>query len=241
MSRKSRWTLWIVLAGLAFLLARFPAVLVARLLPPNIALAGVHGSLWNGGATALGINGLVTQEKLAWQFDWAGLLRARLAWQIHSEHAGQAGGMRAVLDTRGPALENLQLALPIEPLTQFNPILTGVRLRGTLTLGSERLARKEAIRVEGSLQRVGSAMGGETVALGSYRLSATATPAGEGKLEVSTLSGPLQIQGGGSFDPASRKGQARLLLKPETDLPGVSPLLATLPREGDSYILNYPR
>lgn len=241
MSRTLRWTLWATLGCFVFLLARFPAVMVVRFLPPNIALAGVKGSIWNGGATALGVNGLVTQERLSWKFDWPALLHGRVAWQIHGEHAGQPGELLAVLDRRGPALEKLHLALPLEPLTQFNPILTGVRLRGDVILESERVARKEAIRLDGGLQHIGSAMADEPMALGSYRFSASATPTGEGRLEVSTINGPLQIRGEGNFDPATKKGRAKLHLKPDTDLPGISPLLATLPREGDDYILNYPR
>lgn len=241
MSRTTRWTLLAVFAALLFLLARFPATVAARFLPSNIALAGVQGSIWSGGATALGINGLVTQEKLIWAFEPLSIFKGQIAWQLRSEHAGQPGQLRAVLGLRGPALENVHLVLPLEPLTQFNPMVTAIRLRGELLLDSPRLANKEPVKLTGDLQRVGSAMAGELTSVGSYRFSAAADAQGAGTLEVSTINGPLQIQGQGSFDAQKQQGKASLRLKPETDLPGLSPVLATLPRDGDSYLLNYPR
>ncbi|MDQ7988206.1 MAG: type II secretion system protein N [Candidatus Dactylopiibacterium sp.] len=239
MSRTTRWTLSVAALALIFLIANFPATLAVRLLPATVSLAGVEGSLWNGRATALGINGLVAQQKLAWRFDAGALLRGRIAWNLRSEHAGQPGQLRATAGVGGLALENVRLALPVEPLAQFNPMLTGVRLRGDLQLESPRVARNAPIHVTGSLQRAGSAMAGELTPIGSYRFNADITAQGAGKVDLSTLNGPLQIQGSGSFE--GRTGRARLLLRPETDLPGLSPLLATLPREGDDYVLTYPR
>jgi hypothetical protein len=241
MSRSTRWILTAVFAGLLFLLARFPASVPARLLPSSIALAGVEGSIWKGGATALGINGLVAQEKISWRFEPLAIFKGQIAWQLHSEHAGQPGQLRAVLGLRGAALEGIHLILPLEPLTQFDPVMTAVRLRGEALLESTRIARHEPIEISGNLQRIGSAMAGELTSVGSYHFTASASAQGAGTLAVTTLNGPLQIQGGGSFDAATKKAKFSLRLKPETDLPGLSPILATLPRDGDSYLLNYPR
>lgn len=241
MSRTTRWTLLLGLVATLFLLASFPASLLARFLPSSVALAGIEGSVWRGKATALGLNGLVAQEKLVWKFEPLALFKAQIAWQLNSEHAGQPGHVRAVLSPHGAALENLRMVLPVEPLTLFDPMVTAIRLRGEILLESPRLARREPVQITGNLQRVGSAMAGELTALGSYRYVASADAQGKATMEMSTINGPLLIQGTGSFDPASKKGQASLRLKPETDLPGLSPVLATLPRDGDTYLLNFPR
>ena len=59
---------------------------------------------------------------------------------------------------------------------------------------------------------VASAMAGELTALGSYRYVASADAQGKATMEMSTINGPLLIQGTGSFEPASKKGQAMLII-----------------------------
>ncbi|PLK50002.1 type II secretion system protein N [Uliginosibacterium sp. TH139] len=241
MKKPLTWILLALALSLLLLVARFPAGLAARFLPTDIALAGLEGSLWQGRATALGYKGIVAQQKLAWQFQPAALFKGQLAWTLQSEHAGRPGKLRAVLGFRGPVIEGLELSLPLEPLTQFNPTLAGVRLRGDLFVQSERLTRGEPINVSGRIERVSSAMAGEVTSLGSYQFRVTANAAGAGAIELSHLSGTLHAQGGGSFDLAKNKAKLNLRFKPEADLPGLSPVLATLPRDGDSYLLSYPR
>lgn len=241
MSKSLRWSLLAALLLLAFLLARFPAGLAARLLPAELSLAGVEGSIWQGRASALGVRGIVAQEKLAWSLEIPALLKGELAWRLSSEHAGQPGKLRAALGLRGALIEDLRLSLPLEPLAQFHPTLAGLRLRGDLLLESPRLTRREPIRLNGRLERVSSAMASEVTALGSYQFTLSANAEGAGAMELSPLGGALQIQGGGSFELAANKFNLNLRLKPETDLPGLSPLLATLPREQDAYLLSYSR
>jgi len=187
------------------------------------------------------VNGIVAQEKLVWSFQPAQLFKGQLAWDLASEHAGRPGKLRALVGARGAALENLQLTLPVEAFSQLDPTLAGVRLRGTLSVESERLARGADIQLKGRLDNISSAMASEITALGSYQLTANANPAGVGALSVSPQGGALAISGGGSFDLGQEKFNISLRLKPETDLPGLSPVLATLPREQDSYLLNYSR
>jgi hypothetical protein len=241
MNKSLRKGLLLALLVLVFLLARFPATLAAHALPPSVSLAGLEGSIWSGRASALGFNGVVAQEKLVWHFAPAELLKGRLVWSLSCEHAGQPGSLRTVLGMRGAALEQLHIAVPLEPLTQFNPTLSGIRLRGTLILDSERLARAADLRLTGRAERVSSAMANEVTALGNYQFTVTMDPTGAGAIEVSPQGGALQISGGGAFNLTKEKFNINLRLKPETDLPGLSPVLATLPREQDSYLLNYVR
>ncbi|GAB2887237.1 hypothetical protein GCM10027046_14380 [Uliginosibacterium flavum] len=240
--KKPIW--WALALGLVFIISfivRLPAALIARALPATITLAGVNGSVWNGSASALGIDGIVAQEKLVWHFEPSALLRGSLAWQISSEHMGQPGTLRALIGLRQRALEQVKLSLPLEPLTRFNPTIAGVRLSGVLQLESARLSQGEAIKLSARLERVSSAMAAEAALLGSYQLTVDADAAGAGTLQVSPLGGPLQITGGGSFALANQAVDLTLRLKPAGDLPGLASILATLPREGDQYVLSFKR
>lgn len=240
--KKPVW--WALALGFVFLvsfLIHLPAMLVVRVLPTQITLAGVNGSVWHGSASALGIDGIVAQEKLSWHFQPSALLRGNLAWQLDGEHGGQPGTLLALIGLRQRALENIKLSLPLEPLTRFNPTIAGVRLSGVLHVESARLSQGEAIKLNARLERVSSAMAAEATLLGSYQLTAEADAAGAGTLQVSPLGGPLQITGGGSFARTNQAVDMNLRLKPEGDLPGLASILATLPREADQYVLSFKR
>lgn len=241
MKKRIWWGLTLALVFLICFVVRLPAMLVARALPARIVLANVAGSVWHGSASALGIDGIVAQEKLVWDFQPAALLRGQLAWQLKGEHAGQPGSVRALIGLRQQALEQVRLSLPLEPLTRFNPTIAGVRLGGVVQLETPRLARHEAIQLNIRLDRVSSAMAAEASLLGSYQISVDADATGAGKLQVSPQGGPLQISGGGSFALASQAVDLSLRLKPQGDLPGLASILATLPREQDQYVLNIKR
>lgn len=241
MSKPIRWGLALGLIFLACLILRLPAALIARQLPDNISLAQVEGSIWNGSASALGIDGVVAQEKLVWRFEPGALLRAQLAWQISSEHAGQPGSLRAIVGVRQQALEHVKLALPLEALTRFNPTIAGVRLGGTVHVDSARLAAKEALQATIRCEHVSSAMAAEVTLLGNYQITVNADAAGAGTLQVSPQGGPLQITGGGGFALANQAVDLKLLLKPTGDLPGLASMLAMLPREGDQYAVSFKR
>lgn len=238
MSRPLRWTLILVTLTLAAFILRLPAALPARWLPADISLAGLQGSVWHGSAAALGVKGLVTQEELRWQLQPRALLRGQLLWQVSGTHAGRDSQLRLIAGFHGVTIEGLQLHLPLEPFTQFDPTAQGLRLRGDLQINSERLAPGLPIGLDARLTRVSSAMAGEASALGGYQARVDADAAGAGNVSITTLNGPLQIAGGGSFALRARSVDLQLRLKPETDLPGLSPALATLPREQDSYLLS---
>jgi len=215
--------------------------LLARGLPAGITLAGVEGSIWNGSASALGVEGVVTQEKLHWHFEPLGLLHGFLGWQLTSEHDGQPGNARVIIGLRQRALEQVKMSLPLEPLTRFNPTLAGIRLGGTVQFESTRLALHEPLKLNIQLNHVSSSMATEAALLGSYQVSIDADAAGAGKLQVSSLGGSLQVNGGGSFALAHKAVDLSLHLKPTEDLPGLAPVLATLPRDQDQYLLNFKR
>ncbi|MBS1209787.1 MAG: type secretion system protein [Proteobacteria bacterium] len=241
MKKSVRWGLTLALIFILCFIVRLPAGLLAHALPPSVSLAGVEGSIWNGSASALGIEGIVTQEKLHWQFEPLGLLHASLIWQLSGEHNGQPGTVRVLVGPRQQALEQVKLSLPLEPLTRFNQTLAGVRLGGTVQLESTHLALHEPLKLTLRLERVSSSMATEAALLGSYQVSIDADAAGAGKLQVSSLGGALQVNGEGSFALANKAVDLSLHLKPAEDLPGLAPLLATLPRDQGQYLLNFKR
>lgn len=243
MSRRQRWSLIaaaLLLTLLAFLI-QFPAALLARALPEQASLVQVEGSLWNGGAAALGISGVVAQEKLTWKFEPAALLHGQLAWRVSGESRGAPGQVRLVLSPRQSGLEQVNLTLPLDALTRFHPTLAGVRVGGSVRVESERLARGAPINATLSLAQVSSAMGIEPVALGSYLLRVQADAEGKGTLNAETQGGALAITGQGSFELARKAISVSLRFKPSGELPGLAPLLATLPREGDQFRLDWSR
>ncbi|KAF7598700.1 MAG: hypothetical protein CGU28_09370 [Candidatus Dactylopiibacterium carminicum] len=242
MSRTLRWSLGLITLLLVLFVARLPAALPARLLPADITLAGLQGSIWHGSAAALGVKGLVTQESLSWALDARALLRGQLAWQIRAEHGGQPSSLRARVGLGGVAVEDLSLRLPVEPFTQFEPTVQGLRLRGDLQLNAQRLVPHQPIGLDARLEQVSSALAGEATALGAYQLRVDIDASGAGTLNVKTLHGPLQANGSGNFTLDGKHAGIDLRLKPEVDLPGLSSALAILPREGDAFrlALNHP-
>lgn len=237
-------TRWLICAALLlsiFVLIRLPASLLTRALPAPLSLANVQGSLWHGSAAALGLNGIVAQENLRWDFLPGALLQGQLRWFVQSELAGQAGKLHLTLGLRQQALDNLQLSLPLEALGASHPTLAGIRLGGTARLESPHLARNQGMNLQISLTQVSSAMTPEPSVLGSYNIIVKADPSGAGTLEFLPQSGPLRISGGGKFALADQSLDLSLLLKPEGELPGFASLLATLPKEQEGYRLAFKR
>lgn len=243
MSRRQRWILIAAAAllTLAAFFVQFPAALLARALPAEAALVQVEGSLWNGSAAALGISGVVAQEKLTWHFEPGALLHGQLAWRVQGESRGTPGQARVVLGFKQSGLEQVNLTLPLDALTRFHPTIAGVRVGGALRVESERLARGAPIAATLTLSQVSSAMGIEPVALGSYLLRVQADEQGKGSMNAETQSGSLAVTGQGSFELARKAVSVSLRFKPSGELPGLAPLLATLPREGDQYRLDWSR
>jgi general secretion pathway protein N len=224
----------------AFFVVRLPAILAAHALPNTVSLAGVEGSLWNGSASALGIKGVVSQEKLSWHFEPSALLHGKLAWQIHGEFQGSQNNLRILLGFH-PSLEQVKLSLPLDPLMRFNSTVEGLRLRGTIFIQSERLALKSAIKASLRLEQVATAISAEPAPLGNYQGNVEMAADGTGTLHISSLGGPLRVSGGGNFSFTGNPTNIKLMLQPNGDIPALAAPLATLPREGSQYVLTFKR
>jgi len=242
MSRKLKWGLVLLaLFGICFV-ARLPALFVMRLaLPATISFASVEGSVWSGSAAMLGFNGVVVQQKLRWQLLPRRLLRGQLAWQIEGEFRGAPTNIQAILGLHGSSLEDVHLSLPLDPLLRFNSMVEGVKLSGTVRLEASHLAQHEPVSLKLRAEQVTTAMGAEPTLLGSYEGNLNIDAIGKGQLQVSSLGGPLQISGGGSFETSGQNVDMKLLLRPAGDLPVLAPILATLPHEGDQSVIKIKR
>lgn len=242
MSRKLKWILALLALFCVCFVARLPALFVMRLaLPASVGFSGVEGSIWSGTAGALGFNGVVIQEKMRWHLIPSGLLHGNLSWQIDSEFRGAPSSIRANLGFRGASLEGIRLSLPLDPLTRFNSTVEGVKLSGTVRMEADRLVMRQPISAKLRAEQVSTAMGVEPMMLGNYEGRLEVSPDGKGHLQVSSLGGPLQINGGGSFETSGKAVDMKLLLRPAGDLPVLAPILATLPHEGGQAVVKIKR
>lgn len=115
-----KWIVAAVFAYLVFLIYRIPAAQVIHRvsLPANIAISGVSGTLWNGKASMLVIDGLPV-EQVNWQLSFLSLLVGNANLDI------KAGNPRAAeqISLSGPISINLLDSTQFETsqLTVFAP------------------------------------------------------------------------------------------------------------------------
>jgi general secretion pathway protein N len=226
---------------IVFFIVRLPASLVAHALPAQAALVGVEGSIWSGTAATLGISGIVSQEKLVWRFQPSALLHGKLGWQITSEYRGHHNRLNALLGFGHPTLEQVSVSLPLDPFMRFNSTIEGIRLSGTLMIQSERLAMQTPMRASIRVENLATAISSEATLLGSYQGSVEIEADGKGKLQINNPEGVLLITGGGSFSIAEDAVDLKLLLQPKGDLASLTAPLATLPKEGNNFVVSYKR
>jgi general secretion pathway protein N len=135
---------WVLAAvgGLVFVgvgIATLPASLLVSRLPPQVALEGVGGSIWNGGATRVSYQG-VPVGALAWRSHPVALFTGRLAYDVDVRRTdGYVRGTIAITFGGAVTAENVQLALPI---TALHPNAGANAWRGDLQ-GTVQWARLE--------------------------------------------------------------------------------------------------
>jgi hypothetical protein len=75
--------------------------------------------------------------------------------------------------------------------------------------------------------------------LGSYRLDCQGTSEGRGDWRITTVGGVLRVAGQGSFDAARSSVNGKLILTPQSPIPGLSPMLASLPKAGNGFVMTF--
>jgi general secretion pathway protein N len=103
-----------VVAWLVFLVATIPADRALALAPtmPDVAMAGVQGTLWHGQASQVVAKG-VALEKLRWQFRWLPLFTGRAEFELRARLADKPAHSIAGKGFSGPPyLKDVQFSLP---------------------------------------------------------------------------------------------------------------------------------
>ncbi|MDR3300849.1 MAG: type II secretion system protein N [Candidatus Accumulibacter sp.] len=236
------WRTPLLIAGvfIAALVVRLPASFVTLVVPQEIQLRDVEGSFWNGRASAIGVGGVLVQEQVFWNFLPRALLDAKLAWTVGGQMSGQTSRFELALRLGGAELNAINLALPLEPLAALHPQLKSMPLGAVLRVTAKNLSLNARAPVAASVavEHLFTPLfpQGE---LGSYRLDCKGDAEGKGDWQIATVSGVLQVMGKGTFDAGQSKVNGQLTLTPQSPIPGLSPLLATLPKAGQGFVLTF--
>ncbi len=147
--------------------ATLPASLLVSRLPPQIALDGVSGTVWHGGADSVRLSG-TPMGAVTWNAEPAALLRGELAYQVAMLRAD--GYLRGrIAATAGGTLrgEQIELSLPVTALqSQAAADAWGGGLSGVVR--SARLERGWPVQLDGTLTVTDLKPPGSTLRIGSY-------------------------------------------------------------------------
>ncbi len=219
----------LLLAGaLSALPASLLAVPVARWSDCRWGVSDARGTVWNGGAQLvyLGPAGEVQgMSPLGWQWQPKALLSGLLVW--HLDSAGQPGLLQLGLGKQ--EVRGLALSMPVAALANLSKTWQAARLGGELQLNIPQLAR-QGKEVSGAVQLAwrGAASPLTTVLpFGSYQLDAAGTPQGL-NFTLSTLEGPLMINGQGSWPAGGAFSMAGTADSPPEQYDALKPLLLML-------------
>ncbi|MDR2112753.1 MAG: type II secretion system protein N [Candidatus Accumulibacter sp.] len=222
------------------LLVRLPASFATLLLPPEIQLREVEGTFWNGRASALGIDGRLLQEQLSWNFLPRALLEAKLAWAVGGRLSDQNSRLELAIHPGSVELREVSLVLPLEPLAALHPRLKPAQLGAVLRVSAKslNLDGRSPMAATVAVEHLFTPLSPQGE-LGSYRLDGKSDGAGRGDWQIATVSGALRVSGKGTFDIGRAQAGGQLTLTPQSPIPGLSPLLASLPRAGEGYSLSF--
>lgn len=205
----SRWS-WLALgvgAYLAFTLVTFPATTAVRwFAPPGVAVAGVEGTLWSGGASSCSVGGF-RAETVRWRIrPWA-LLLGRVAGTLEARIPGGFVSTELTATPSRVRFATLRGATSLSALAAFLPI-SGMRGQASLALESLELTDGWPTSVVGELRLAdleatpfipdGS---GKWVALGDYKVTFVAAER-EVAAQFADEGGPLAVAGTVKLDAA---------------------------------------
>lgn len=241
-SRPGRRTLAVAAVLLAAaVVLRAPVSLITVFLPPGLQLKSVEGSLWNGQAAAVGVGGLLVQERLVWRFKPQALLGAKLEWAISGQLAEQSSRLNLAVRPGGIDVSDVSVFLPLEPLAALHPKLKPAQLGARLHATAKTLAGlwngKSATTGTLLVDQLSTPLVPQG-ALGSYTLEFDAT-AGKGSWRIAPVAGNLLALGQGDFDASQAKLHGQLTLTPQAPMPGLMPVLSSLPKVGEGFQLAF--
>ncbi|WP_177169871.1 type II secretion system protein N [Ectothiorhodospira marina] len=232
-----------VLAGLiayiVFLLATWPATLAHDLardrgwLPSDLALEGLSGSVWSGGAQQLRWEALSLQG-LAWQVSAWPLLRGELRTHIQFAGPGSGGSVQLGLRPNGMRLENLRADLPAAYLADafldFPVIVEG---RILADIPAVHVHHESGFtQAEGTLGWLGAASGlPQAIPLGDLRAELGTDDDGRLRAVARDHGGPLFLEATARLSPVGPwQIQGRLGARDQAE-PGLGQALSLMGRE----------
>lgn len=247
MSRLRKWSLglFIVLALLLVLIVRMPVAMLQTVLPSSVSLVQTSGTLWDGRASALGLEGIAIQQNLRWQFEPKALLAGQLTWQLNGQAAGSEANSQArlVLGIRGAALENVDVTLPLEGVLRTIPKIASWGLGGTAQLRSARLSKQAGDSAELTIDPLFSQLVPALSPLTTLRANLTMndgganwtiSPAGASAITVNGQ-GALQWLAGGRVG-----SQGEINLQPDDKVKQqLAPLLLQIPATANGYQIKF--
>ena len=149
--------------------ATLPASLLVGRLPPEIAVEGVSGTVWHGGADAVRLRG-TPMGSVTWNSQPAALLHGELTYQVVMLRAD--GYLRGrITATAGGALsgEQIEMSLPVTALqSQAVADAWGGGLSGVVR--SARLERGWPVQLAGTFKVTDLKPPGSTLRIGSYAI-----------------------------------------------------------------------
>lgn len=205
-----------IVAYAAFAAAIVPARFIAQkvALPPGVALSGVDGTVWRGGAQAeITAGGASAQARLRWRFLPASLVSGRVAFALDADGSGLEAHGIVARSLTGYQARDVRVSADAAQLAAAAPLLGAWRPEGALTLSAPALAWNDG-HARGTARaewKNASLALTDVRPLGDYRIEASAE-GGPAAFTVTTLDGVLRIAGHGSFAPPDTlafSGEAR--------------------------------
>jgi general secretion pathway protein N len=216
---------------------RAPVSLITLILPRQVQLKNVEGSFWHGRASAIGVGGMIIQERVEWRFRPRAILSAGLAWDITGGFGKNASQMSVALRLGGAELDEVSVFLPLEPLVALHPKLKGIQLGAELHATANRLSFRAPAKASVHVERLFSALAPQASALGNYRVDIEVAADGKGKWKLTSSPGLLAATGEGRVDVARSHIDGQLVLTPSAPIPGLSQVLTQLPRSGEGFLI----
>lgn len=244
-----RWPHYLLaaLTYLVLLLAWAPASLLAWALPhftrQVVSLDQPEGSVWHGRAAGVRVRAANLPElqlgRASWTIRPLDLVSGRLAYRLRLSGAGiEAQGVVRAGANRGELLDT-RIEMPARWLAQLAPQLDGWQPGGQLVLTAGRFALSPAGAAgEAALRWLDAVSGRARSRLGSYRADIEGVERGL-KFKLSTESGPLSLQGQGSWDRQRGvvfNGVARAAPNSRRELDGLLNLIGPAQPNGDRVI-----
>lgn len=224
----------------AFLVLLAPATLLdaglRRASAGKLRLAQAHGSLWSGsgrleirdGAGSGGVG-----KDLSWTLQPRALWRGRLDFEVAIDHADRGFPVR--ISAHGIEVSSVDFSLPASALGLAVPRMAPLGPRGDLALHVTQFSRSgDTVSADAVItwKDAGSALT-RVAPLGTYELRVHGN-AGLLKATLRTGSGPLHLDGGGSWrggGPATFSATARVDAQQR---PQLAPLLRLIAVERDN-------